>query len=159
MNLTDKLEIHIIELPKIRKNRKAYIENKVAQWMLFLNNPNDKEVESIVEKNEPIKEAMQKLKHMSEDEELRRVAELRQKAIMDEKAIKQRAMEVGLEEGRQRGIKEGKEEGRKEGRKEGIKEGRNEKTKEIAKKMLAENIEIEVIEKITGLSRQEIENI
>lgn len=153
MNLTDKLEIHIIELPKIRKNRKAYIENKVAQWMLFLNNPNDKEVESIVEKNEPIKEAMQKLKHMSEDEELRRVAELRQKAI------KQRAMEVGLEEGRQRGIKEGKEEGRKEGRKEGIKEGRNEKTKEIAKKMLAENIEIEVIEKITGLSRQEIENI
>ncbi len=56
-----------------------------AQWMIFFYNPNEKEVEKIMEENKEIKKAMDELKQLSQDEELRRVAELKEKAILDEK--------------------------------------------------------------------------
>ena len=40
--------------------------------------------------------------------------------------------------------------------KQGIKKGKSEKTVEIAKKLIKEKMSIEFIEKITGLSKQEI---
>ena len=157
--LTDKLEIHIIEIPKVMKEMKKIRGERVAQWMMFLSDPNNKEVEEIMKENEEIKEAMGRLKEISEDEELRRVAELRQKAILDEKAIRKRAIEIGLEEGREKGIEEGKREGRREGRREGIKEGRKNGINEVAKRMLKEKIDIKLIEKMTGLTRDEIEKL
>ena len=57
--------------------------------------------------------------------------------------------------GRQEGMKKGRLEGRKEGRKEGSKQ----KIKEIVQKMLAENFTKEMIMKITGLKKEEIEEI
>lgn len=44
-------------------------------------------------------------------------------------------------------------------RREGIEEGRKAAKKEDAKKMLAENIDINLIIKITGLTKEEIENL
>ena len=38
--LTDKLEIVIIEIPKAKKILKKDKNNKIAQWMMFLDNPN-----------------------------------------------------------------------------------------------------------------------
>ena len=57
--------------------------------------------------------------------------------------------------GRQEGMKKGRLEGRQEGRLEGGKQ----KIKEIVKKMLAENFTKEMIMKITGLKKEEIEEI
>ena len=48
--------------------------------------------------NKKLKEAGDKLNKISQDEKLRRIAELRQKAIMDEKAIFRRGQEIGTEE-------------------------------------------------------------
>lgn len=153
--MTDLIEIHIIELPKIKKCKETYLQDELAQWMLFLNNPNDKEVENIMKQNEPIKEAMVKLREISEDDELRRVAQLRQKAIMDEKAIKQRAIEVGLEEGMQKGLQKGLEKGIEKGMEKGI-----EKEKiEIAKKLLAKHIDIATIAEVTSLSIKNIQKL
>ena len=84
--LTDKIEIHIIELKKVRNIYKQNKENKKAQWMLFLDDPNSKEVEEIMKENEDVKEAVVEVHKMTEDEKLQRLADLRQKAIMDEKA-------------------------------------------------------------------------
>lgn len=161
--MTDLIEIHIIELPKIKKCKETYLQDELAQWMLFLNNPNDKEVENIMKQNEPIKEAMLKLREISEDDELRRVAQLRQKAIMDEKAIKQRAIEVGLEEGIQKGIQEGMQKGLQKGLEKGIEKGMEkgiEKEKiEIAKKLLAKHIDIATIAEVTSLSIKNIQKL
>ncbi len=49
--------------------------------------------------------------------------------------------------------------GRQEGRLEGRLEGGKQKIKEIVQKMLAENFTKEMIMKITGLKKEEIEEI
>lgn len=48
---------------------------------------------------------------------------------------------------------------RREGRQEGIEEGRKAAKKEDAKKMLARKIDIDLIIEITGLTKEEIENL
>ena len=87
IELTDVFELYIIELPKAKRILEKDASNKLAQWMLFLNNPNEKEVAKIMNENKEIKEAMNELEEMSKDKELRRVAELREKAIRDEKMV------------------------------------------------------------------------
>ncbi len=145
--LTDKLELRIIELGKAKEE---YAKNKTsqkAQWMMFINNPNEMEVQEIMKENKEIEEAVIEIREMSEDEKLERLAFLREKAIMDEKAI----YAAGLDKGE---IK-GKELGRKEGIKEGIKETQI----EVAKKMKEKNIDINIIEEITKLTKEEIEKL
>lgn len=133
--LTDKLEIDIIELRKVKHEYEKNKDNKKAQWMMFLDDPNLKEVKEIMKKNKEIEDAVVVVHKMTEDEKMQRLADLREKAIMDEKAIRR----AGLEEGR----------------KEGIKEGRL----LDAKKMKEEKIDIETICRITELSKAEIEKL
>ena len=66
---------------------------------MFLDNPNESEVSKIMNENEEIKEAMSELEKISKDKELKRVAELREKAIRDEKNGLRHAREDGLKEG------------------------------------------------------------
>lgn len=131
IELTDVFELYIIEIPKAKRILEKDKNNKLAQWMLFLNDPNEKEVSKIMNENKEIKEAMNELEEMSKDEELRRVAELREKAIRDEKN--------GLRHARQDGIKEGKE--------------------EVARKMKREKYPDEIIAKLTELTVEEVKNI
>ena len=139
--LTEDLEIHIIEIPKINR----MLENgKLKKWILFLENPEGEETKRMAEKEKEIKEAIETLEDISSDEAKERIAELRQKYIMDTKSQLRTAEEKGLKKGLEEGLKKGVEEGSK-----------NEK-KEIAKKMLQENIAIETIKRITGLTEKEI---
>ncbi len=88
-----------------------------------------------MKKNKELKEAKEKLIQISADEKMQRIAELRQKAIMDEKAIYDKGIDIG------------------------IKQGEKKKQKEIARKMLKENAELDFIMKVTDLSKEEIERI
>ena len=90
-------------------------------------------------KNEEIKKAKEQLDKMSQDKKEKRLAELREKAIKDEMAIRD----------------SGYNEGRKEGLEEGLKEG----IKKTAKNMLEMKIDKETISKVTGLTMDEIENM
>lgn len=139
IELTDVFELYIIELPKAKRILEKDASNKLAQWMLFLNNPNEKEVAKIMNENKEIKEAMNELEEMSKDKELRRVAELREKAIRDEKNGLRHAREDGL--------------------REGIKEGIEKTNREVAKKMKEKHIPIQTIVEITKLTKEEIENL
>ena len=65
-----------------------------------------------------------------------------------EKKIKDEYLEVGREQGE----KIGREQGEKIGRKQGHLEGQLEKQLEIAKNLLKENININIIANATGLS-------
>lgn len=71
------LELYILDIPKAKKILEKEIDNELAQWMTFLDDPNKEEVSKIMEDNQDIKKAMNELEEMSEDEELRRLAELR----------------------------------------------------------------------------------
>ena len=100
--LTYKIEIRIIELKKVQEEYKRDKANKKAQWMLFINNPNDKEVQELVEKNEEIKEATIEVEKMSEDEKMQRLAFLREKVILDEKDIYRAGIDKGVKKGEER---------------------------------------------------------
>ena len=133
--LTDKIELRIIEIGKVLREYKLNKNNRKAQWIMFLNNPNDEEVRKVMENNEDIKKATEEVEKMSEDDKLRRLAWLREKAIMDEKAI----YAAGLNKGIDKGI-----------------EIRN---KQIAKEMKLKNIPIKTISEVTGLIEKEIEEL
>ena len=130
--LTDKLQFHYIQLPKFREKCKR-IAGKLEEWLIFIENENLEAIK--MSTNKYIKKAEEELEYLTGDAETRRLAYLREKAIRDEKA------------------------GLAWARKEGIKDGEIKKQKEIAKKMLAEKIDINLIIKITGLTKEEIENL
>ena len=135
--LTDKFELDIIELSKIkgRENEK----DQLLDWLIFLENPESERVTRKMEENENLKEAVEKLDRISKDEKMQRIIELREKAIRDEHAIYAKGVDDEIEEGKAKGARE--------------------KQIEIAKSMLKENMDIEMIIKITGLTKQEIEKL
>ena len=170
--LTDKLEVCIIEIPKAKRLYEKNKNDKICQWMLFMDEPNSKEVSLIMEENKNIQNAVTELSALSEDEKLRIIAEYKETARREEEACLETAREIGLNQGREEGIKQGLKEGEEKGLKEGFKEGlekgiekgiekgvhkgRIENSLEIAKKMKEENFDIEIITKITGLSKEDV---
>ena len=155
--LTQKLEIDIIELPKIIGKEKE--QDNLLDWLYFLENPKSERVTEKMKENENLKEAVKKLDNLSEDEKMQRIADLRQKAIMDEKAIYEKGLEIGIEKGMKEGMKEGIQRGIEKGIEKGIMEGSQKEKIEIAKKMLELKIDKETIAEATGLTEQEIEKI
>ena len=133
--LTDDLELHIIELPKMRKNKATGKDKKLLEWLSFLNNPESKEVANYMKNNESMKKAKERLNTMSEDEKIRRLAELREKAILDELEVKA----YNYRKGKNDGLKQ--------------------RNKEIAKKLKEKGLSIDFIIEITNLTKEEIEKL
>ena len=132
------LQWYFIELPKFRKAHPDMNE-KINQWLAFMDD-NDKEAVKMAEKNNPtIKKARYEMDYLTGDEAVQRLEELREKWEMDRISSLDYAEEKGREEG--------------------IKKGEEQKQKEVAKKMLAEKIDIELIIKVTGLTKEEIEEL
>ena len=96
-------------------------------------------VEKIMKENEEVKKAKSVLYVMSKDEELKRLAELKEKWERDEKSAQAAWKEEGLEEGIEKGRKEG--------------------LIITAKNMKKNKFTTEQIAQITGLSKEEIEKI
>ena len=143
--LTEDIEINIIEIPKIYKKVGEKENQKLIEWLSFLEAPDSKEVLSYMESNENMKKAKEKLNEISGDEKVRRIAELRKKAIMDEKDAEYTGYSNGVRI--EEGIKQGKEEGYREG------------IIKIEKNMKEKKEKIEYIMEITGLGKEEIEKL
>ena len=94
--LTDLLEYIFIELPKFTETNKDY-NNKLHKWLTFLANPNGKEIEEFMKTDGEIKEAMDVLYKISGDKETIMLAEMREKAIMDEQSRINGARKEGIE--------------------------------------------------------------
>ena len=137
--MTDKLEIHIIEILKAIKEYRNNKENEVLQLMMFLNEPESMEVEEIMKENKEIEQAKITLRELSEEEENQRIAELREKHILDTQDIYESGIEKGIALGK--------------------KEGRKDEKISLTKKLLDMNIPIEKIEEITEMKKEEIEKI
>ena len=72
---------------------------------------------------------------------------------------KREGKEEGLAEGMEKGLAEGMEKGLAEGMEKGLAEGMEKRSLEIARKMLAMNIDEATILKLTGLSLEEIRKL
>ncbi len=165
--LTDDFEMRIINLKRAKAMYEKDNRNEKAQWMIFIDDPNAKEMSQIMDENKEIKKAVVKVKEMTEDEEMERLAFLRQKAIWDENAIRAKGEEqgrklgeqIGEERGKKIGEQIGEERGKKIGEERGKKQGKAEKTKEIVKSMLENKIDEKLIKKITQITQEELEKI
>lgn len=144
--LTDAMEIYIIEIGKFKKYQGTKRYKELDSWIKFIENP-----EVIDMSNKEIVMAKKVLDEISQDEHERYLAEMREKYILDQNATEAAGYDKGLKEGHKKGI----EEGIKEGHEKGVEEGK----KEIAKKMLEEKLDIELIEKITNISKEELKKM
>ena len=127
--LTDRIEIHYIELKKFLK-KNPEMNSKLEQWLWLLAGKEDK-IKMASKKNKTIEKIVEDLDEMSADENERIEAYKRKLAIWD--------YNVNINEAK--------------------KEGAQNEKKEIAKKMKAEKMPLEIIIKITGLTKEEIEKI
>ena len=133
--LTKNFEIYIIELPKFKK----FTNNtELSNWVKFIINPEVIKM-SEINNNEALKKANAVLQNISNDEREQELAFKRELYIMDQKAIEAAGFDKGV--------------------KQGIEQGKKEEQIKIAKKLLEQNIDINIISKVTGLTTEEIENL
>ena len=127
--LTDDIEMHILEIPKINDNE--MLKDELVQWLRFIKEPENKGVERFMKENKYLEQAKKELEHLSGDPNFKRLLESRAGFLRDVDA----KMYVAREEGEKK------------------------KQIEIAKKMKLKDKPIEEIIEFTGLSKEEIEKL
>ena len=83
IKLTDKLEMHFIQLEKFKQEGMKEENRELWNWLTFICNKNEEEVEKVMAENEEIKKANEQLEYLTGDEAVRRIAFLREKAERD----------------------------------------------------------------------------
>ena len=151
---TDKMEFHVVELPKLPKELKED-NNDILLWAKFINAERKEEFDMLATKNPYIQSAYEQLQIISQDKTKRLEYEAREKALRDYNQLmyeaEERGKEIGKEIGKETGIKIGKEIGKEI--------GEYEKAVAIAKNMLTFGMSPEIITKITNLSEQDLKSI
>ena len=137
------LKWYFIELPKFRKQN-PNMNEKINQWLAFIDDYNKEMVKVAEEKNDKLKKARIEMNYLTGDAEVRRLAELREKWEMDRISAINHA------------TRKGKEIRRKNTEKEN---GRIEERKEVAKEMIKKGLDINLICEITKLTKEEIMKI
>ena len=131
--LTDVQEIHFIEIPKLPKH--TDIKDMLTGWVEFLRDPNSEETLELELSVEEIQEAKKELIRLSNDDKEREMYERREKANKDRTSALEKALSDGIEKGEKK------------------------RSLEIAKNLLALNVDVEIISKSSGLSIEEIEKL
>ncbi len=127
--LTKDIEFHILEIPKIRNT--DIKKDELALWLKFIENPKSMEVEKHMEESDCLKQAKEELAYLSSDPDFKRLVDARAGFLRDQNTFEV----VGMEKGK-----------------------KIEKIK-IAKKMLKMKMPIKQIAEVTGLTKEEIENL
>ena len=105
---TDKMEFHVLELPKLPEELKEE-SNTLLLWAKFINAEKKEEFEMLAKKDSYLNQAYQKLQIISQDKEKRLEYEAREKAVRDYNQGMLEAREEGLQEGMEQGIEQGTE--------------------------------------------------
>lgn len=133
--LNNMVKYYYIELSKFRKQNPD-MTNPLNQWLSFLDMERGDLLEMAKKKNEKVKKAVENYEVLTGDAEVKRLAEIKLMADLEEKAALASARENGTKRGQELGLKQGK--------------------REIARKLLEMKMPIEEIIKITGLSENDI---
>lgn len=133
---------HFIELKKFRKI-KPDLDNRLDQWVLFIDGEEEELIKMAAVKNKEIEKAVGEWKYLTGDEEIKRLEFLELKGSLDRNS----QLSYAEERGEKRGIRKG------------IKQGSRKSKLEIAKKMLESKVPVENIIEYTGLTKEEIVGI
>ncbi|MDR2609779.1 MAG: Rpn family recombination-promoting nuclease/putative transposase, partial [Rickettsiales bacterium] len=131
-----------IELPKFPKTKEDQLESIVEKWVYFFkyaDETSEKELEKIIGSDVIIKKAYEELNRFNWSEKEFIAYEQEIKRIRDEKTVLAQKLDDAREEGIQIGEKKGKI--------------------EVARAMLANNVDVDTIAKCTNLSISEIEGL
>ena len=133
--LSQDIELHILEIPKIKENE--ILEDELALWLKFIENPKSKEVEEAMckYKGSYFDQAREELAEFSEDPDFSVMVQRRVIRLLDENTF------------------------REEEREKGLRKGRKEAKKEMAKKLLKMKMPTDKIIEITELTEKEIRKI
>lgn len=133
--LAENLRIIFIQMPLFKEENKENLQD-IEKWIIFLRDSTNKEkrdlLNSIINTDEGIREAGEILMYISDDERERAIQESHYKAEVDRQAELLATHDQGVEEGRAEGMND------------------------AARGMKAENIPIETITKITGLTAEQV---
>ena len=110
---TDKLEVHILELPKLDRYR--YPQTELLKWARFINAERKEDLEMIAKTDKFLGKAYEALTNLSADEKKRLEYEAREKAIRDHHHQMKSNWNAGHEQGLKQGIEQGIEQGEKSG--------------------------------------------
>ena len=109
--LTDILEVHFLELPKLcEEGIPVREDDAVVQWMMFIDGRTEDVMEMLAAKNIHISSALDYLKIISQDEKARMAYEAREAELMDQRTRIKSAYSKGKTEGKAEGKTEGKAE-------------------------------------------------
>lgn len=102
---TDKMEFHLIELPKLPEELREDCSD-IELWAKFINAEKKEEFDMLAQKDPYIESAYEHLQVISQDKEKRLEYEAREKAIRDHKQMmfeaEQRGRAQGIDEGEER---------------------------------------------------------
>lgn len=101
--MIDDLEVHFLELEKVKRVRRGP-KDALESWMMYLSNLEGKELEAIAMDNPGIRKALTIEQAFWQSKKERRLYELREKAIRDEVSALAGAMAEGEARGRQEAI-------------------------------------------------------
>lgn len=125
---------YYIELPKFRKEN-LELGNKVSEWLTFIDGENKKRVIEVMKNNKLIEKANEEYEYLVGDERVRRLAELKEMTEFEMNSAKVAGFKDGFENGK-------------------IEERIN-----MAKAMLSEKVNINIISRVTNLSIEEIKKL
>ena len=138
--LTDVMELHFIELKKMKDvQRVEDVKSKLEAWLYFINQPDSELVQELEKVEIEIKEAKAQLVRLSEDRKEGEQYEKRRESRLNEVSTLAYAEEKGMVKGIEQGAKLEKI--------------------EIAKNLIQNGLDNKLISKSTGLSLEEVEKL
>lgn len=149
--LTEKLQIDMVDMELGASMCYTTNETRLARWCRAFTSKTEKgfkeALDGIMEKDARDK-LVDEVNRYSADEEVIQIYTKLSKQEMEWNTYREEAEEAGREKGFKQGIKQGIE--------RGIEQGRYQDKLEVAKNMLNENMDISLIVKITGLSKEKV---
>ena len=124
--LTDQLELHLVELPKLRDALDRNDEPTLLAWGKFLTATADEDLETLAMEDPVLKQAKDALDRLSADPAARIRAEQREMALFSYELGLSRAHRDGIEKGLEQGIEQGIEQGVEKGLEQGRAQGKAE---------------------------------
>jgi len=149
--LTDKINVINIYLPKLKNVCYNKDINELERLLLLLVETKIEKSKEIAKGNIVMEEYVKEALDASSNEEI--------VGLYDKELHEERLKNTLIREERERAREEGIRQGIEEGIKEGIEQGILEEKKIVAKNMLENGLDIEMIIKCTNLSKEEINNL
>ena len=138
---TDLLKSYHINLPYLKNH--CYNECNEIEKLCILFQEDIEKYKLEIKEDEIMEEAYETLENISSDEKII--------GLYDAEKVEQKILNTRLKGAKQEGIEEGTQ--------QGIEQGFQRRNMEIAKNLLSQNVDIDVIMKATGLTKEEIEKL